>query len=284
MISVIIPAYNSAHFILETIRSILSQTYSDIEIIVIDDGSSDNTHAVLADHIKQKQIIYILQQNQGPAAARNNGVKHAQGEFIAFVDADDIWLPNKLAEQICLFDHDETGLVYSGIEMFDSENGHTIKTKTSNINGHVFEQLLINNFIPTSTVLIRRQAFENFYTGTEFYCAEDYDLWLKISRKWRIASTNSITCKHRKHMGSLSSNLSKMYKDELTVKRQYIGQVKRPLMNQALAAVNYNTAYDEYKRRHILKSLSYLWQAIKYHPWCIKYYKLLIRNVLQLKY
>ena len=121
LVSVIIPAYNSADFIDEALKSVFDQTYKDLEIIVVDDGSTDDTRAVLEKY--GDRVNYHYQDNNGPASARNRGIKLARGKYIAFLDADDLWLPTKLEKQVALFKNRENlGFVTTGVCSFD-ENG-----------------------------------------------------------------------------------------------------------------------------------------------------------------
>jgi len=127
-ISVIIPAYNHARYLAEAIDSVLAQTYAPLEIIVVDDGSTDGTPAVAASY--GDRIRYIRQENAGVGAARNNGIAAARGEYLAFLDSDDIWLPEKLEREIALFDADpQLGFVHCGVEKFD-ESGQTTISMT----------------------------------------------------------------------------------------------------------------------------------------------------------
>lgn len=160
-ISMIIPAYNAEQTIRETIQSVLEQTFSDFEIIVIDDGSNDRTSDIIQ-KIADPRLKCFSYTNGGSSVARNRGISHAKGEFIAFLDADDLWTPDKLELQIeALQKHPEAGVAYSWT-YFLYENKHLSYADTSSFyEGDVYAELLIKNFLHNgSNPLIRKQAID----------------------------------------------------------------------------------------------------------------------------
>lgn len=157
-VSVIIPAYNTAAYLAETIESVLQQTYRDFEVIVVDDGSSDNTAEVARSFAPP--VTVLTKANGGPAAARNLAIQNSTGEFIAFLDSDDLWVADKLAEQVALLDAaPEIGCVYGEARMFhqDADQKNVIRKIGYTANAS-FKQLLFGDFIPNSTVVIRRSC------------------------------------------------------------------------------------------------------------------------------
>lgn len=186
-VSVLIPAYNAAGSIRRAVDSVLAQTYSDLEVIVVDDGSTDSTRDVLANY--GDRICYIYQENQERSAARNNGIRNARGEYIAFLDSDDYWLPTKLERQMALFDeHPETGLVYSLAYSIDA-NGRRLA-----ISGAVPERavdplktycrLLLGNFIPGITPVIKRACCTSVgWFDVMLSQSEDWDYWLRVAQE-----------------------------------------------------------------------------------------------------
>jgi glycosyltransferase involved in cell wall biosynthesis len=180
LVSVIVPVYNRAHLIAETVDSILLQTYPDFEIILINDGSNDNSLSVIKEYQKRfpEKIRVIDQENQGQIVARNNGIKEAQGEYIAFLDSDDIWLKEKLEWQLKLFEAG-VGLVYSGTEVID-EKGETLRTEPADaaITGNIYAPLLLKNRMTGGTVVVTAEALNNVGVfSTDFKAAENWDLW-----------------------------------------------------------------------------------------------------------
>ena len=186
-VSVIIPAYNRAQYILETLESIFAQTYTDYEIIVIDDGSTDDTRDVLQPLIDVERIRYIFQENQGVSAARNHGIRLAEGELIAFLDTDDINHLEKLALQAAyLDDHPDVALVHSNFTRFDDSGAEFGRRDTSHLTGFVYRAMLLDwsVLIPPSVVMVRADALREAGDFDESMAwAEDIDVWRRIARK-----------------------------------------------------------------------------------------------------
>ncbi|MCA9469347.1 MAG: glycosyltransferase family 2 protein [Nitrospira sp.] len=216
LISVIIPAYNAEQFIHLALESVLSQSHPPHEIIVIDDGSTDNTRKVLTNFKGKVRCLY--QQNRGPSAARNAGIRVAEGDLICFLDADDLWVSNKLASQHAyMMAHPEIAMVFSDHEEFNEEGMGLvsylgIKQKAFGVFPieagpieNAFEKLVVENFISTPTVMVRKACLEK--TGgfdEEIWSVEDRDLWLRISAVFPIACIPKIFCKRRFHQGNIS--------------------------------------------------------------------------------
>jgi glycosyltransferase involved in cell wall biosynthesis len=187
-VSVIIPTYNSAAFLLQTVDSILNQTYGDVELFVIDDGSTDNTRQILEPYLGR--LTYLYQENQGESTARNEGVRLSHGEYVAFLDSDDYWLPEKLEREVKFLDaHPETVLVYAQNYVINRA-GERIRFRGNEIMGDgtpgvqpVFDRLVLDNLIVTpGVVLVRRSALEQTrgFDGSIQY-GEDWDLWLSLA-------------------------------------------------------------------------------------------------------
>ena len=215
LVSIILPTYNCAAFLSHSIGTILSQTYNSYEIIVIDDGSTDNTKEVLYPFMQR--IKYIRsEQNKGLPTARNIGILPAQGKYIAFIDADDLWLPEKLQTDIEYFEtHPEVSMVYSKHinidEKGDDLGGNTKKQLPS---GNIFTQLFSEqNFIITSSVVVRKEVFET--TGLfdeQLFNCQDWDMWLRIAFHFKVAGINKPLVKYRHNPHSLSKNRNNVLK------------------------------------------------------------------------
>lgn len=205
-ISVIIPCYNSAAFVAATLESVFAQTLLPWEIIVVDDGSTDNTLEVLVGF--GDRIRLMRRGNGGPAAARNLGISVAAGDFIAFLDSDDLWGPEKLARQMEEFSRfPEAALVFSEAVMFREEGG--VKLPVSRIGytaDPTFRQLLFGDFIPNSTVVVRRDCLKA--TGPldesqELLGAEDYEYWMRIALRYRLQGIAEPLAWYRLREGNL---------------------------------------------------------------------------------
>jgi len=220
MVSVIIPCYNAGDTITACVDSVLQQTYSDFEIIVIDDGSRDQSVAILNKHLAQikpdmDRISVITQKNMGPSAARNNGIRIARGSYIAFLDSDDYWKPDKLKSQMAVMESDHD------ISLISCSYNNQSEKNSDRILFIPFKKLLSKNyFAATSTVLVRKEALENLSFNEQQKHSEDYRLWLQIAWRHTCALINepmaaSISQKLEYGQSGLSANLWKMEQGEL---------------------------------------------------------------------
>ncbi len=222
LISIIIPTYNVSRFINQTLESIFDQDVTDYEIIVVDDGSTDATQSVLETF--KDRISYYCQENRGPAAARNVGIKMAQGKYIAFQVGDDLWPNSKLKLQIELMEkHPDVGLLSGDMQRFSGEH---VKVSSMfkkygfdrNFFGDDFyvadayKKIYIQgNYIPTGTVILRRNCLEKVgYFDESFRHSEDLDLWLRISLHFRLAYSKEIWLLRRDHEINLTGDTESM--------------------------------------------------------------------------
>lgn len=205
-VSIIIPAYNAARYISETIKSVLAQTHVDFEILVVDDGSSDNTEEIVK-LIDDERIKYFKQKNSGQASARNKGISESSGEFIAFIDADDLWNPQKLEEQLKVFSSNDIGLSYTGRRFIDSHSHKTGAEEPARINADL-KDLIFNNFITCSSVVVRSEILKkhNFFFRDQRQGVEDWDLWLRLALVSKFAAVSKPLTSYRIHPENISKN------------------------------------------------------------------------------
>jgi GT2 family glycosyltransferase len=185
-ITVIIPVYNRPAFVKEAIQSVLDQTWSNLEIIVVNDGSTDNTPLVLQSFGDKIRVIH--QENKGVSAARNTGIQNSDSRWIAFLDSDDIWLPEKLSTQMHFFENHPDAKICQTEEIW-IKNGKRLypKKKHKKKSGMIFEHCLPLCIVSPSAVMIHREMFDLVGTFDESLPAcEDYDLWLRISCQYPI--------------------------------------------------------------------------------------------------
>lgn len=206
LISVIIPTYNRGWIIKEAIDSVLTQNYPDFELIVVDDGSTDDTQNILAEY---KSRIRILQQdNKGVSAARNYGIDKARGDYLAFLDSDDIWLQNKITTQVNFFKQDPESLICQTQEIW-IRNGKRVNPKKyhKKYSGMIFEKTLPRCLVSPSAVMIKKSLIEEVGCFDETLPAcEDYDLWLRISCRYPIhLIPKALIIKRGGHMDQLSA-------------------------------------------------------------------------------
>ncbi|MEA5449348.1 glycosyltransferase family A protein [Leptolyngbya sp. CCNP1308] len=208
-VSVIVPAYNAENTILETIESVLKQTFSDFELIVIDDGSQDSTCEIV-NTIDDSRVLLFSYPNGGVSVARNRGIEHAKGEFISFLDNDDLWTNDKLEAQLAaLSKKPESGAVYSWtVNMMVNEDlsSSFVKGSESTLEGNIYPDLLLGNFIGNgSNILVRREVIDEiggFEPGLAF---SDWDFCLRVASKFNIVVVPRPQILYRKVSGSMSS-------------------------------------------------------------------------------
>lgn len=212
IISVVIPAYNAARYIASAIDSALAQTYSAVEIIVVDDGSTDATPTILHPYWQAGKIIYIRQENKGLAVARNAGIKASSGDYIALLDADDLFLPEKLERQAAYLDaHPDCGVSYCGLWHFDDAAPEKLlKLNYAYYSGaEVFPALLKKNFINPLSVVMRRSILEIVgYFDESMRSSEDWEFWIRAAYKGiRFDFLPDELAHYRMWSGSLSSGV-----------------------------------------------------------------------------
>ena len=208
-VSVIIPTYNRVHILKEAINSVLSQKYNDLELIVVDDGSTDETKKLVSSYTTH--LTYIYQEHQGVSSARNRGIECAQGDYIAFLDSDDLWLPDKLCLQMKFMEnHPDTLICYT--EEIWIRKGMRVNPmkKHRKYSGMIFEHCLPLCIVSPSSVLIVRSLFEEVGKFDEkFEVCEDYDLWLRISVQYPIYLIDTpLIIKRGGHTDQLSQKTS----------------------------------------------------------------------------
>ncbi len=214
LISVIIPVYNGEKTIGETIHSVLNQTYINIEIIVINDGSLDLTLNITSS-IKDTRLKVFSYKNAGVCMSRNRGIERASGQFISFLDADDIWTPDKLEAQLkALQANPQASVAYSWVDYIDEYGEFFRHGNHITINGNAYEQMLIQNVLENgSNPLIRRQALINIGTFNQsLTLAEDWDMWLRLAARHDFVTVSYPQILYRTSSKSSSSNVLAMEK------------------------------------------------------------------------
>jgi glycosyltransferase involved in cell wall biosynthesis len=225
LVSVIITSYNQARFLSDAIESVLTQTYSQFEIVVVDDGSTDNAWEVVA---RYPAVRYIRQDNQGLSAARNTGLRESNGAYLVFLDADDRLLPIALETGVnCLRAHPQCGFV-SGHHSFISSDGSLMRRRQPRcVERNHYQALLRRNYIGMhATVMYRRAIFESVgQFNTSLQACEDYDLYLRIAARVPVYCHDKIVAEYRQHGGNMSRNHRLMLKSAVSVlqsQRKYI--------------------------------------------------------------
>lgn len=235
-VSVVVPAHNAGQWIGETLSSILAQTMLPVQVIVIDDGSTDST----ADVVRSfgTRVQYAYQENAGAGAARNLGLTLAIGEYVAFLDADDLWLPEKIEKQLLLFKNQPDLMwVYSDAYIFPDGRPEA-PTRVSQYrelpSGWIHEALLLGDFIASPTPLVRRCVFSvvgPFLVKPTF--GEDWDMWLRISRRYPVGVIPEPLAKYRLRRSSISQSVSPLLRFHAAM-----DVVNQALKNSVMSQVN----------------------------------------------
>jgi glycosyltransferase involved in cell wall biosynthesis len=208
LVSVVIPVYNGVAYVARALDSVFAQTYPNLELIAVDDGSTDGSAEVLAEY--GARLVVVRQENQGVAAARNAGMRRAAGRFIALLDQDDWWRPEKIARQVELLVSDERiGLVHTGVEHWDEATGSYTgpldpDARPERLTGDCFRRLLLDNQVYNSSVVVRASVLEEVGLcdlQIRGNTVQDYDLWLRIARQTRFGFVPEPLLVFRVHAG-----------------------------------------------------------------------------------
>lgn len=241
LVSVITPLFNSERYISETIESVLSQTYDNWEMLIVDNCSTDNSRNIVKEHIKRDERIKLIElafNSGGPARPRNIGLQNARGAYIAFLDADDIWHRAKLEKQVDFFiQNKDFYLLYSPIYIM--KDGAVIKkmkpARGKMKSGYIFEALFLSdNFIACSTVMVRNEKELGIYFDEDrrLIAVEDFDLWLRIARDKKIGFIYEPLLTYRVHDGNASrGNVSRILRHWALMKK-WRGQVSRGIITK----------------------------------------------------
>jgi glycosyltransferase involved in cell wall biosynthesis len=243
LVSVVVPAYNSMQFLPRTIKSVRDQTFENFEILVVDDGSSDGTRNYICNY-PDARLIPIVQENCGVSSARNAGIKASRGKYVALLDADDLWRPQKLERQVRQMEADpEIGLTHTGISYIDEYSQEFQPSLGVSGQGMIRKTMLIKRPIRCgSTSLIRRSCFDQVGLFSEdLPCQEDWDMWLRISEKFKIAVINEPLTQYRQHR----DNMTKRFLDIMPASRTVIERAfeRMPERNITLKPRTYGSAY-----------------------------------------
>ena len=310
-VSVIIPAYNGARHICESIESILNQTYQQFEIIVVDDGSKDNTKRVLEPYIRNSSIRYYYQENAGHGAARNTGIKWAQGTYVCFHDQDDWLEKDSIERRLHLYEkYPELGLVCSDfrtaymrndykqdvryaesyVKKYDMINRiptHCIAAKNKEFsitNKNIFSHFILECFIWIGTVMIRKEVFDDIgYFDEEMRYSPDIDLFIRIASKFNTGYLDTSTAIYRQHADNMSLNLYGVYEDVVKIGIKYLDP-RWGLQDEDMKRTRKHIADYCSRKAHILIGTQKHFSAVNDIFKWIKYAPLSLRSYLYLLY
>jgi len=280
-VSVIIHTYNNEKFIGETIESVLNQTYKDYEIIVVDDGSVDGTRDALLPYMQK--IRYHYKENGGIASAKNAGIRLSKAEFIAFLDHDDLWVPDKLKLQMeCFNENPHAGLVYAKYTSFRDDK--ELRTKPEKgYSGWIFKELLAKSFIQTSTVMVKRECLDTVGPYDEtFVLGDEYDMFLRISKKFQCGFVDKGLTRYRVHDTNASKNDFLFDKENLGVYKKIYNNFtdlygeEKKILRKRIASYSIKVAEGLYSQGKLEESKKYQKEAYNYLP----FYKRITSNLI----
>jgi glycosyltransferase involved in cell wall biosynthesis len=292
LISVVIPVYNGSMYLRECIDSALNQTYPQVEVIAVNDGSNDNSMEILKSY--GDRILVIDQANSGPAIARNNGVKASRGELVAFIDQDDVWDSIKLERQAALLQrHGEALAAYCDHRGID-EHGKVTSTTGAlyhpRASGQILEHLIRGNFIlSASLVMLRRSAFDaarGFDEGQPYW-ADDYDLWLRIAAQGPFLYQIETLAGYRRHSSNTSGSAFEMQVGNAHALRNlelHMNREKRPrllpLLHEARYRNTLGAAWHYRLQGHRKQAINSYRTAITIRPASLPAWAGLLRTLL----
>jgi glycosyltransferase involved in cell wall biosynthesis len=279
IISVIIPAYNAERTIQETIESVLSQSFIDLEVIVINDGSNDDTEEVVSG-LKDARIRFFSYPNSGPQISRNRGIEKATGDYLSFLDADDLWTTDKLEAQFAaLQENSDCAVAYSWTSFID-ENGKPLPGgQRFRFNGQVYEQLLLGDFIGSgSNPLICKEALLSVGTFDEALLGgQDWEMWLRLASQYSFAVVPRDQVLYRKSSVSWSANIERQergYKQViekcLSTAPEQLRKRRNEIIGNRYRLLTFDVLGRGINRRQCWVATRYLWTALKYQPRFLK--------------
>jgi glycosyltransferase involved in cell wall biosynthesis len=268
-VDVIIPSFNAAKYLPAAIESVISQTFDDWQILLVDDGSIDNTAEVVVPFLNRlgSKIKYIQQENRGVSAARNTGILASTAEFLALLDADDVWLPCRLSESLkVLAERPKAGLSYGLIRNIDPEGrlGSPWAGNLTNAEGHIAPHIYMRRVeLPSPTITLRRKCIDEVGKFDEsLRVTEDRDLWLRIALRYEVAFVPMVLAFYRVSPSSLSTDPKQMLQAQLKFIRKHYGADGCGLRSrQAALALCYKQQADNLKMRG--RASAALWSSLR---------------------
>jgi len=290
-ISVIIPTYNSAAFVVSAVESVLRQELEPAEIIVVDDGSTDDTAEALGPY--RRSIRYLTQPNSGPAVARNRGVGAAQSDWIAFLDADDVWMPHKLRRQVeCMKANPRAGLIHSAFLDWDNRTGETSRRTLlrHNFSGRCYPLFFFQNGVLPSTALVRKEyvtRIGGFDETIRKAGVEDYDFSFRIARHCELAYIEEPLVLYRRHEGNASARMLHMREGELNVLKKILRddpELRKFLTNEQyherMHDLLSNVGYRYHDEGLSAEARNYFLQAGRHRPRDLYIWLLFLANLI----
>ncbi|MFH1847998.1 MAG: glycosyltransferase [Candidatus Omnitrophota bacterium] len=280
LISTIIPTYNSEAFIKNTVESVLAQDYKNIELSIVNDGSTDNTEKVLRPYFDR--IVYIKQENKGKSAALNLGIESAKGELLAFLDHDDLWLPHKLTRQYKYFrENPDVALIYSDLIIATDDGKQRLSSRRmKNKPGQAcdFYDLLTKNYITTSTIIIKKECILKVgLFDAKYMLSNDYDMYLRLARHYRFGYIEEPLTIYRQRQGNLTSRFSEnMYQEHIDIAKSIsklfpeLKLCSNPIWKKGLSEHYFEFGIEHFYKHHYKEAGEKFFASLKYNKLNLK--------------
>lgn len=288
-VSVVITCYNYGRYLQACVESVLAQTYDNIEILVIDDGSTDDSASVMESFRDVVNLRYFWQENAGQARAKNEGIARATGDFVAFLDADDVWTPTKIEQQMRCFEDPAVGVVFCQARYLDADNQDFEYEMTGSYlqprRGKVTEWLVFDNFVQFSSSVVRAECLHKFQGFDEsLKMGIDWDLWLAISTCYRFDYVAEPLFYYRLgHAGQMSKNLEERHRCSDRIMEKFLRSYPQAVPMDVLRKARAYTACgrgDYFRSVDRMRSYVCFLDALRNNPMEIAAYKGVIKNLL----
>lgn len=290
-VSIIMPVLNGHRYIALSVQSIAAQSYKNFELVVVDDGSTDETKSIVDGFRDRIRVQYIRHERSlGIPVSMNDGVRHAEGDLIAFLDHDDMWCPEMLEVQVGYLDENQdVAMVHSDFATIDPD-GNVLEASMAQMRGRgrpsgiVFKELFMDSFIVGIGVLVRRECFDKYGYFDESMRFGDYHMWLRIAKNCRVDYIPRVLSKYRQHFKQSTRRAAAAHIEEpvacVALKKildsypecqKEIGARK---IRERLASIYFDQGYYAYKNAEFTPGRKAIARAIKQWPFCLKYYLL----------
>jgi len=290
-VSVVIPAYNAMTFLPETLASVLNQTFSDFEVLIINDGSQDNVEQ-WANEVTDERVKLISQANQGLAGARNTGILKSRGKYIAFLDADDVWDAAKLEKQVNRFEQNpKLGVVDTHVFFVDEQGNKLFPAGASYPEGSLLERQIVTNLVLCgSSAMVRRECFETVgLFNTSLRACEDWEMWARIAFNYPFSIIEEPLVYYRQHPNNMSKDVELMFANAREAIESIYQTIPLPselkkLKRLAYRSSSYYLATKAYGNGNYSQAISLCTKVLYYDPWqCFSrdFIYLLSKSVLQ---
>lgn len=281
-ISIIMPTYNRSDYICEAIESALGQTYDNIELIVIDDGSTDGTRKQLEKYSSDRRFKYMRQENQGQSIARNKGLKMAEGEFIAFLDSDNIWLPGKLERQVEIMNKNQSFDIFYGDGILIDEKGAEVSRENmSRYSGNITRHLIKDNCVSMNTTLTRKKCFDELGgMSEEVRAGDDYELWLRLSTKFKFYYTPEYFVRYRVMDDQISTDKYRRFNSNERVLQKFFERfpesVTKVEKKRAISYFYIRKVRHEISERRFIRAFINIINALKHDAWWLGPWRVIV--------